>query len=98
LIAAFPLIYWYSNSDWIIKLLLSKWFWYAIIVCISYLMISVLPMMALKFTDYSFKKNSIKYILIIISVIAAILLQWLSVPIIFLLYVVLSLAFKSKQL
>jgi CDP-diacylglycerol--serine O-phosphatidyltransferase len=98
LIAAFPLIYWYSNTDWIIKLLLNKWFWYAIVFCVCYLMISVLPMMALKFTDYSFKKNSIKYVLIIISVVVAVLLQWLAVPIIFLLYVVLSLAFKSKQL
>ena len=49
LIASFPLIYWFSNTTWLIDILLNQWFWYAVIFIVSYLMVSKLPMMALKF-------------------------------------------------
>ncbi len=28
LIASFPLIYWYANESWIIRMLLNHWFWF----------------------------------------------------------------------
>ena len=43
LIASFPLIYWYSNNMQIVNLLANKWFWYAVILGISYLMVSTFP-------------------------------------------------------
>src|SRR5205823_3102293 len=49
LIASFPLIYWNSKSAAAVNLLQNKWIWYAIIVLISFLMVSNLPLMALKF-------------------------------------------------
>ena len=92
LVAAFPLIYWYSNSGVAISLLLNQWFWYAIIVVLAYLMISTLPMMALKFKGLSFKKDMPKFILLAVAVIAGLLIKWLAVPVTFIVYVVLSLA------
>jgi CDP-diacylglycerol--serine O-phosphatidyltransferase len=59
-------------------------------------MVSSLPFMAFKFKDFSVKNNLPKYILVAIAIIAAILLKWLAVPLIFLFYIVLSLAFKNK--
>ena len=56
LIASFPLIYWFSNSEWQISLLQNKWFWYAVILITSYLMVSTLPMLSLKFKGFSVKK------------------------------------------
>ena len=56
LIASFPLIYWYSNDVRITNLLINKWFWYAVIFGISYLLVSTLPMMAMKFSRITFKK------------------------------------------
>lgn len=97
LIASFPLIYWYSNNGTAISLLLSEWFWYAVIALLSYLMVSTLPMMALKFKDYSFRNNTTKYILIIAAVVCALLLQWMAVPVVFAIYVVLSLLNKPKK-
>ena len=96
LTASFPLIYWNSNSDTILNILLNKWFLYAYIVVISWLMISRLPLMALKFKDLSVKNNLPKYILVAFSVLAAIFLHWLAVPVIFIAYIILSLAFKNK--
>jgi len=96
LIASFPLIYWNSNNATIVSLLLNKWVLYAIILIVSYCMVSRMPLMAFKFKDFSVKNNLPKLILIIIAAVAAIFLQWLAVPIIFIFYIVLSLAFKNQ--
>ena len=52
--------------------------------------------MAFKFKEFSLKNNLPKYLLIAIAIIAAILLKWLAVPVVFLFYIVLSLTFKNK--
>ncbi|MFC4262168.1 CDP-diacylglycerol--serine O-phosphatidyltransferase [Ferruginibacter yonginensis] len=95
LIASLPLIFWHTNNDTINNIILNKWFLYAVILVVSGLMVSTLPLMALKFKDVSIKNNLPKYILIVFSIGAAILLQWLSVPVIFIGYIILSLVFKT---
>ena len=97
LIASFPLIYWYTDSMVIADLFHNKWFWYGIILLISYLMVSNLPLMALKFKDYTLKNNMPKIILVAASIILILFLKWLAVPAIFILYIAVSLAFKNKQ-
>lgn len=96
LVASLPLIYWYSDNNMITDLLISKWFLYAMIFILSYLMVSNLPLMSLKFKDYSLKNNWPKIILLIISVILIFTLKWLAVPAIFILYIAVSLVFKNK--
>ena len=76
--------------------LTNKWFLYALIILLSWLMVSKLPIMAMKFKDYSIKNNMPKIILVAISVLSAILLKWLAVPVIFIAYILLSLALKNK--
>ncbi|HEY2722532.1 MAG TPA: CDP-alcohol phosphatidyltransferase family protein [Chitinophagaceae bacterium] len=96
LVVSLPLLYWDSQMTWVIDLLLNKWFLYGLVVLLSFLMISSLPMMSLKFKDFSFKTNWIKYLLLVLSIIAAILFKWLAIPLIIILYVILSLVFKNK--
>jgi CDP-diacylglycerol---serine O-phosphatidyltransferase len=96
LIASFPLIYWYTDSLWVTELFLNKWFWYGVILLISYLMVSNLPLLALKFKDYTVKNNIPKIILVAGSIILILFLKWLAVPAIFILYIAVSLAFKNK--
>jgi CDP-diacylglycerol--serine O-phosphatidyltransferase len=91
LLASFPLIYWYSQESFAIKLLLNKWFLYAVILVVSYLMTSTLPMMALKFHDFTLKSNLPKIILVAIALVAGLLLGWMAVPLVFVVYVILSL-------
>jgi CDP-diacylglycerol--serine O-phosphatidyltransferase len=50
----------------------------------------------MKITDLSIKNNLARYILLALGIIAAISLKWLAVPVIFILYVIISLAFKNK--
>ncbi|NOU39156.1 MAG: CDP-alcohol phosphatidyltransferase [Ferruginibacter sp.] len=96
LVASMPLIYWNTESAFITNLFLSKWFLYALILALSWLMVSTLPLMALKFKNITLKDNLPKYILITFSILAALFFQWLAVPIIFIAYIILSLLFKNK--
>ena len=95
-VASLPLIYWNVNEAWIQELLLNKWFLYGLVVVLSWLMVSNLPLMALKFKDYSIKNNLPKLLLLIIAVVAFVMVKWLAIPITVLAYVLLSLLFKNK--
>jgi len=95
-VASLPLIYWNVNESWVLEALLNKWVLYALIVVLSWLMVSTLPLMALKFKDYSLKNNLPKYLLLIIAIAAVIILKWMAAPVIVLAYVLISLLFKNK--
>jgi CDP-diacylglycerol--serine O-phosphatidyltransferase len=97
LVASLPLINWNMQSEAINNILLNKWFLYGFILVLSGLMVSTLPLMALKFKDFTVKNNLPKIILLVIAVAAAFLLQWLAVPVVFIAYIILSLLFKQKR-
>ncbi|MBN8859134.1 MAG: CDP-alcohol phosphatidyltransferase family protein [Sphingobacteriales bacterium] len=96
LVASFPLIFWGSNAAAFTDLFLNKWLWYAIVLLLSYLMVSDIPIMSLKFKSYAFKDNIPKIILLGIGIVLVILFQWLAVPLIFIAYILLSLLLKNK--
>jgi len=75
----------------------NKWFLYAVILVLSILMVSRLPLMALKFKDFTIAGNLPKIILLALAIIAGLFLQWLAVPVIFILYIIVSLIFKEKR-
>lgn len=97
-VASLPLIIWFSNADaesWkaklnIPQLIINPWFLYATIAILSYLMVCNRTFLAIKFKDFSFKNNLLKYILISISLICLVALQWLAIPIIFIFYLIFS--------
>jgi CDP-diacylglycerol--serine O-phosphatidyltransferase len=92
LIASFPLILHFNTIGNINSFLINKWFLYAIIIGLSYLMVSSVKMMSLKFTDFTLKNNIPKITLLIIAIITAIFLKWMAVPIVFIFYIILSLS------
>ena len=92
LIASFPLILHFSSIGTINNLLINKWFLYSIIIILSLLMLSGMRMMSLKFTDFTVKNNIPKIILLAIAIIAAIFLQWIAVPVVFIFYILLSMS------
>lgn len=95
-VASFPLLYWNGNYETISSLLLNKWVLYLVIILLSYLMISTLPIMAFKFKNFSLRDNLPKYLVILAALIAAVLLQWAAVPVVFLVYIIVSLALKNR--
>ena len=95
-IASLPLIIWFETLG-IQAFLINKWIIYAIILLLSWLMVSNLSLMSMKFKDFNIKNNQSRYILVALSIIAVVLLKWLAIPVIILIYVILSLAFKKKM-
>ncbi len=96
-IASFPLLYWFTDKDVIKNLLLNKWFWYAIVALVSYLMVSTLPMLALKFKEVSVKKLLPFIIIAAVALVTAFIFGWLAVPAAFITYVIVSLTFKQAH-
>lgn len=94
-IASLPLIVHYQQFN-LQEILFNKWLIYGIILLLSYLMVSNIPLMSLKFKDSSLKNNMPKYILAAIAIVAAIVLKWVAIPVVFIAYVIVSLAFKNK--
>lgn len=93
-IASFPLIIWFDKFG-IQQLFINEWFLYAVILVLAYLMTCNRRFMALKFSDFSFQNNLLKYILLTVSLVALVILKWLAVPVIFVLYLIVS--FFSKE-
>ncbi|HXB91899.1 MAG TPA: CDP-alcohol phosphatidyltransferase family protein [Puia sp.] len=98
LIASLPLISWYSNNTVVVQALQNKWVIYALIGVVGYLMVSKLPLMALKFKDYSLRGNMPKLFLVLLAVVSAIFLRWLAVPVVFVFYIIVSLVSAEKNL
>ena len=97
LIASLPLISWYTTNPMVQELIVNKWVLYALIVIVGWLMVSKLPLMALKFKDYGLRSNWPKLALVALAVIAAVFLKWLAVPVVFVFYIIVSLLARAES-
>jgi CDP-diacylglycerol--serine O-phosphatidyltransferase len=95
-IASFPLVYWYGEQSWMIEGLRNPWILYGIILLVSGLMVSSIPMWSLKSQGMSFSKAPHLWIMLILGVPVIVFFHWASAPILFTLYILLSLALKKK--
>jgi CDP-diacylglycerol--serine O-phosphatidyltransferase len=94
LVASFPLIMHFQTFN-LQFVFINKWLLYAVIILLSYLMVSNLPLMSMKANNLAVKNNLARYILLVLGIIAAIILKWFAIPAVFVLYVILSLVFKK---
>lgn len=97
LIASFPLILIQQttlvgiNLVGIQSLFLILPFLVTITILLSYLLIAEIQLLSLKFKNFTWKDNKVRYILLGISCILLIILFYLAIPIIIILYILLSL-------
>ncbi|MDN3618921.1 CDP-alcohol phosphatidyltransferase family protein [Polaribacter undariae] len=98
-IISLPLIQEYSTVEFAQNLIGNNYFLIAITVLLTYLMNVELPLFSLKFKEYSVKKNMVKYLFLLVSLLLIIFLQYISIPLIIILYVVLSVIsnFRKKE-
>ena len=89
-VISLPLIQQYSNIEFALNLITNNYFLIAITILLTYLMNAQLPLFSLKFKDYSVKSNLIKYVFLTASLLMIIFLQYISIPLIIIVYVVLS--------
>lgn len=94
LILSLPLILQYQPTAISVMLLHNTWVLLVITILSSYLLNAEIALFALKFKDYSFKKNALKYAFLALSVLLLFLLKVMALPLIILLYILLSLISK----
>jgi len=97
LIVSLPLILLYHNSDFLNAIILNKWFLIGMTLLSCYLLNCKIELFALKFKNWSFKDNALRYIFIIVSLVLLITMQFLAVPLIIVFYIVSSLVSKSGK-
>jgi CDP-diacylglycerol---serine O-phosphatidyltransferase len=98
-VISLPLIQENSNLHVVENLLESNYFLIGITLLLTFLMNAEISLFSLKFKEYSFAKNYIKYVFIIVSILMIIGLQYISIPLIILLYIIISVLqnYKTKE-
>ncbi|MUP44144.1 phosphatidylserine synthase [Gramella sp. BOM4] len=98
LILSLPLILTYQPAGFATDLILNEWFLLGLTLLSCYLLNAELPLFALKFSEWGFKENKLRYFFIASCVVLILLLKFVAVPAIILLYVILSVFSNRKNL
>lgn len=89
-VISLPLIQEYGTNVWVQNLISNNYFLIAVTLVLTYLMNAEIPLFSLKFKEYSLKNNLVKYFFLLTSLALIVTLNFISVPIIIILYVLLS--------
>lgn len=74
----------------VFQIIMSPYFLISLTVIMSFLLVAELPLFALKFKNFSWNDNKIRFVFLIISVLLLILFQFIAIPFIIFLYIILS--------
>ena len=94
LILSLPLILFYQNTEALNGLILNQWFLVAMTLLSAYLLNAKISLFALKFSNWGFKENAVKYLFLIGSLVLLLTMKFLAVPIIILFYILASFIVK----
>ena len=95
-ILSLPLILQYQPTELFSSLLHNMWVLLGITLLSAYLLNAEIALFALKFSDYSFKNNALKYVFLALCVILLLSLKIIAIPLIILLYIILSLLLPKR--
>jgi len=79
-----------TGNEWSHEFINNQWFLVVLTLLLSYLMHAEIPLFALKFKDYAWKNNKIKFSFLGVSLLLLIGLQFVAIPLIIMLYVLFS--------
>ena len=96
-IMSFPLILEFQSSAFLHQLILNPWFLSGVTLLSCYLLNSKIKLFALKFSDWSFKTNALRYVFLILTVVFLSFFQFIAIPLIILTYILLSL-FSNRSI
>ncbi len=97
LIMSLPLIMEFQNNDLMNATITNSWFLIALTIISSYLLNAPIKLFALKFKTWDFNSNAMRYLFIILCLVLLIVLQFAAIPLIILVYIILSL-FSQKTI
>ncbi len=90
LILSLPMILFYHNNDILNSIILNPWFLTGLTFLSAYLLNSNLELFALKFKNWSFQDNALRYTFLIVSLILLTTIRFLAVPVIIAFYILSS--------
>lgn len=90
LIMSLPLIMEFQQNNMFNSLVLNQWFLIGLTLGSCYLLNSNIKLFALKFKTFSFSDNKFRYILIVLSVLLMLIFHFIAIPLIIILYIILS--------
>lgn len=96
LILSLPLILTYQPGPVITDIILNFWFLLGLTIVSCIILNAELPLFALKFHDWGFKENKLRYLFLISCIVLIILLKFIAIPVIVLWYVLLSILSNQK--
>lgn len=97
LILSFPLVLEFQGNHFLHSLILNPWFLIALTLLSCYLLNSQIQLFALKFSDWSFKNNAVRYLFMGLTLVLLLVFKFIAVPLIIALYIVLSLFIKPTE-
>lgn len=89
-VVSLPLILWYSDNLFFIGLIENIYVLLVITFSGCYLMNAEIPLFSLKFKNYGWKGNEVKFLFLLATIAMLLTLQTVAIPLTILLYVVLS--------
>lgn len=95
LILSLPLILEFQFSDLAETIILNKWFLIGMTLLSCVLLNAEIPLFALKFKTWDFKSNAVRYVFLLLCVVLLVFLKFLAIPFIILIYILLSMFWKS---
>lgn len=96
-VISLPIIHATTEIEFVKELMYNNYFLIGVMLILSVLMNARIPLFSLKFKSFGIQKNLIKYIFLLISAALIVTLHYLSVPLIIMLYVLLSIVNNSSR-
>lgn len=97
LILSLPLILFYQNNEILNGIILNQWFLIGLTLLSAYLLNSKIELFALKFENWSFKDNGVKYLFLIGSLVLLLTMKFIAIPFIVAAYIITSLVEKQMS-
>jgi len=89
-IISLPLVIKYSNSLVVFDILTNQWFLLAITLFSAYILNAEIPLFSLKIKDFTFKKNALQIVFLILCILLLVFFQYLGIPLVIITYILLS--------
>lgn len=97
----FPLVFWmdfelWKNQEYLYSFIFNPYLISGLVVVMSLLLVSEIPLISLKFKSFQWKENKIRFIFLITCLLFIVILWVWSIPLIVLLYLILSVIDSKK--
>ncbi|MCC9017107.1 CDP-alcohol phosphatidyltransferase family protein [Flavobacterium lipolyticum] len=89
-VLSLPLVIDFSDSLIIFEMLTNHWVLLGITLCSAYILNAEIPLFALKIKKFTVKDNVLQIVFLLISLVLVVLLQYMAIPLIIIIYVLLS--------